>query len=145
MKIIEEYRDLFTVSPEYVLVHCISYDLKMGAGIAKEFTKRGVRKTLIGMNFPTWENKGFSMWAKMGDYDVINLITKDMYYHKPTYKSLKESLEGLKYWALYWNRKKFAMPRIGCGLDKLEWDKVKKIIQEEFEDTDVEILVCNWK
>lgn len=34
------------------------------------------------------------------------------------------------------------MPRIGCELDKLNWDKVKEIIQEVFVDTDVEILVC---
>lgn len=37
---------------------------------------------------------------------------------------------------------KLAMPRIGCGLDKLEWSKVKAIIEEVFADTDVEILVC---
>lgn len=37
---------------------------------------------------------------------------------------------------------KFAMPRIGCGLDRLQWDKVKTIIEEVFADTDVEILVC---
>ena len=34
------------------------------------------------------------------------------------------------------------MPIIGCGLDKLQWDKVSKIIKEIFEDTDIEILVC---
>lgn len=37
---------------------------------------------------------------------------------------------------------KLAMPRIGCGLDRLEWAKVKKIIKATFANTDVEILVC---
>lgn len=33
------------------------------------------------------------------------------------------------------------MPRIGCGLDKLEWNKVKEMIKEIFEDTDIVIEV----
>ena len=37
---------------------------------------------------------------------------------------------------------KIAMPMIGCGLDKLNWDKVSQIIKETFKDTDIEILVC---
>ena len=37
---------------------------------------------------------------------------------------------------------KIAMPVIGCGLDKLSWDKVSEIIQEVFSDSDIEILVC---
>ena len=35
-----------------------------------------------------------------------------------------------------------AMPKIGCGLDKLEWSKVKAIIEEVFAGTDIEILIC---
>ena len=34
------------------------------------------------------------------------------------------------------------MPLIGCGLDKLKWGKVRKIIIDTFNDTDIEILVC---
>lgn len=37
---------------------------------------------------------------------------------------------------------KIAMPIIACGLDRLEWDKVRKIIFDVFEDTNTEILVC---
>ena len=46
MTIREEQRDLFTVPTDYILVHCISADLAMGAGIAKEFTRRGVKAQL---------------------------------------------------------------------------------------------------
>jgi hypothetical protein len=34
------------------------------------------------------------------------------------------------------------MPRISAGLDRLEWSKVYEIICEVFEDTDVEIVIC---
>ena len=37
---------------------------------------------------------------------------------------------------------KIAMPRIGCGLDKLDWWKVRDIIFDVLDDTDIEILVC---
>lgn len=38
--------------------------------------------------------------------------------------------------------KKVAMPIIGCGLDRLKWDKVSKTIKKMFDDMDIEILVC---
>ena len=34
-----------------------------------------------------------------------------------------------------------AMPRIGCGLDKLSWDRVSDMIQGVFRDLDMTITV----
>lgn len=42
-----ENRDLFSVPKEYTLVHCISADFALGAGIAKEFAKCGVKNRLF--------------------------------------------------------------------------------------------------
>lgn len=42
MIIKEVKKDLFTVSDDYALVHCISADFALGAGIAKEFRNGGV-------------------------------------------------------------------------------------------------------
>ena len=55
---------------------------------------------------------------------------------------MQGALEIMKMMATENGVKKIAMPIIGCGLDRLQWDKVSKIIQEVFEDTDIEILVC---
>jgi O-acetyl-ADP-ribose deacetylase (regulator of RNase III) len=73
---------------------------------------------------------------------VLNLITKERYFHKPTYDSLKSAL--LVCWSecLHNDIKKIAMPVIGCGLDRLQWDKVSTLIKEVFKDTNIEILVC---
>jgi O-acetyl-ADP-ribose deacetylase (regulator of RNase III) len=38
---------------------------------------------------------------------------------------------------------KIGMPQIGCGLDRLKWDKVKAIIAQTFENTEIEIVVCS--
>ena len=39
------------------------------------------------------------------------------------------------------NFERILMPKIGCGLDKLEWKNVKKIVEEVFEGTNIEIKV----
>jgi hypothetical protein len=38
--------------------------------------------------------------------------------------------------------RKLGMPLIGCGLERLKWDKVSEIIKDVFVDTDIEIVVC---
>ena len=76
-----------------------------------------------------------------GRRDVINLVTKERYWHKPTYSSLKASLINAKQIILRNNIKHISMPVIGCGLDRLQWSKVSKMVKEIFADTDVEIVV----
>ena len=84
-----------------------------------------------------------------GDYlvvdNVFNLVTKPKCYHKPTYESLKEALEAMKEYMLYFDIKKIAMPHIASGLDRLQWGQVLEIIKEVFEDTDVDILICDYQ
>lgn len=131
----EEKRNLFDVEDKYYLAHCISSDCAMGAGIAVEFQKR------------------FNLRNKLLEYDteypkcirigrVFNLITKDKYWHKPTYNSIETALVLMKEIVIMNNIKFIAMPKIGCGLDRLQWDKVKEIIINTFKDIDLEILVC---
>jgi O-acetyl-ADP-ribose deacetylase (regulator of RNase III) len=75
---------------------------------------------------------------------VIHLVTKDRYFNKPTYQAIYDALHDLKLQIINEGMPmKLAMPKIGCGLDKLEWDKVREIILEVFEKTDLEILVCS--
>ncbi len=39
---------------------------------------------------------------------------------------------------------KIAMPTIGAGLDRLPWSEVLEQIQQVFQETSMEILVCKW-
>jgi len=73
---------------------------------------------------------------------VFNLITKEHYYNKPTYDTLEQSLISMLFLIKSNNVKNIAMPKIGCGLDKLEWKKVRGIIKDVFMDEDVNIVVC---
>ena len=134
----EELKDLFSVPNNYYLAHCISSDYALGAGIAVEFNKRfNMRKKLQEKHHSKWEYGECVLIER-----ILNLITKEKYWHKPTYKSITEALTNMKEICLANNINKIAMPIIGCGLDRLKWEKVSEIIQQVFKDTDIEILVC---
>lgn len=128
--------DLFSrkMNDKDYYVHCISRDYACGAGIAKEFNKRyGLTRKL----------RELPITDVMLVENVFNLVTKQKYWQKPTYKSLIDSIIYLKDLILFMkgNVETLVMPRIGCGLDKLEWNKVKKIIKSVFDDTDIKIEV----
>jgi O-acetyl-ADP-ribose deacetylase (regulator of RNase III) len=74
---------------------------------------------------------------------VFNLITKGRYYGKPTYQTIEKTIIEMKNICADNNIKYLAMPKIGCGLDRLSWGKVREIIKEQFKDIDIEILVCS--
>ena len=63
------------------------------------------------------------------------------YFHKPTYKALRLSLEATKSHAESKNVLRISMPQKGCGLDKLDWSKVRTLIKEVFRPTNIEIIV----
>lgn len=137
--------NLFNVDDSYHLAHCISADFGMGKGIVLEFNRRFNMKYILQHKYSTyltyWDNtqpKGDCLQEGR----VFNLITKRNYWLKPTYQTLTNALVKMKNICLNSGISKIAMPVIGCGLDRLEWDTVSRIIQEVFRDTDIEILIC---
>lgn len=147
----EEVMDLFSVDESYYLAHCISADFRLGAGIAVEFDRRfNMRSKLFerypGGFFDTLREFGVDGGCILID-KVFNLITKRYYYQKPTIDSLSTALlyMGAVIQQTGMNKNgglKIAMPMIGCGLDKLRWEDVKKSIFFTFNTLDLEILVC---
>lgn len=115
-------------------VHCISRDYACGAGIAKEFNKR----------YDLTQRLRTQPWAElcMKVDNVFNLVTKRCYWQKPTMKSLEDSLNQLKFHCTKTVvTKTLVMPRIGCGLDKLNWNEVQELIKDTFKDTNINIEV----
>lgn len=118
----EEVRNLFLVSDDYYLAHCISADFAMGKGIAVEFNKRYDMKNKLQHNYPEyinlWNDYNKSFDCILQD-KVFNLITKEKYFHKPTYTTIYNSIISVKNLAIQNKIQKIAMPKIGCGLDRL--------------------------
>lgn len=139
----EEQGDLFAeeILSEYALCHCISSDFALGAGIAKAFAAMGVKQKLCKEYPKFWQGRGYCLFVEVSGVVVANLVTKERYFHKPTLETLRQSLEDLHEQASERNLIKLAMPKIGCGLDKLKWEDVSAVLKEIFAETDIEILV----
>ena len=139
----EENGDLFAeeILQNYALCHCISSDFALGAGIAKVFAGMGVKKQLCEKYPKQWQGRGYCLITETNGVTVGNLVTKQRYFHKPTIETLRQALDDLCAQALEMGLGKIAMPKIGCGLDKLNWEEVKTVIHKVFEAADIEILV----
>jgi len=138
----EEKMNLLSVPQGYAIAHCISADFALGAGVAKQIEE------VFGMRDMLRRRFDYMDFQADGPYcapclNVYNLVTKEKYWHRPTLDTLREALLDMKVTANEDGVKKIAMPRIGCGLDRLSWEDVKPMIQEIFADTDIEILVCS--
>lgn len=78
---------------------------------------------------------------KDGKLRVFNLITKNKAWEKPTYATITACISEMADFCKRHDVKYLGMPKIGCGLDKLDWDRVSSIIKEEFKDIDIDIQV----
>lgn len=139
MNITIETRDLFTVPQGYYLAHCISADFALGAGIAKVFDNVYNMRFKLFRMYDEYKYQGGD--ALLVD-NVFNLVTKPKCYHKPTYDSLREALESMRAQMELFAVTKLAIPMIGCGLDRLNWEDVYTMIEDVFADSNVDILVC---
>lgn len=117
--------------------HCISADAGMGKGIAINFVN----------NFPAIKQLRNNKHLEIGKTylvdNVFNLITKQRYYHKPTYLSFTNAVNSLALQCNELSIPDLYIPQIGCGLDKLEWDRVIKIIEKAFNNIQTNIHVCS--
>ena len=118
------------------IAYCISSDFRMSAGIARSFT----RKFLY--NFPE-STKSPVFVQQIDDRFIYRLVTKKHFFQKPTYDSLRQSLEKMTNHANKHKVTRISMPKAGCGLDRLEWHKVERLIKEIFAQSNLTITVCD--
>jgi hypothetical protein len=116
----------------------------MGAGIAVQFTKKyPFMKEYLIKNVRENNIKGpYVIEYDAGDRMIFNMITKKNSYGKPTYETFEKSLDDLVIRCREFGVKKLAIPKIGCGLDRLSWNVVRDMIEDKFNGLDIEILVC---
>ena len=120
------------------IAHCISADFKLGAGLAKQIKEK------FPSYFPTQkEYKQQVLHAQYLGHDkfVFHLIVKPRYFHKPTYRSLRKAILALRDQMNFYRIDKLGIPHLSCGLDKLDWTEVQKVIHETFKDSKLELTV----
>lgn len=136
--LVEINGDLFTSRDS--LCHCVSQDFRMGKGIALHFKNRFGHVYDLLNQAPSVGQIGL-LYRPMEERYIYYLVTKPTYYSKPTYGSLKDTLIEMKNHMLSNNVTRLSMPKIGCGLDRLEWNEVKDIIKQVFAETNITITV----
>lgn len=74
---------------------------------------------------------------------IMNFPTKDKWRKKSEYSFIEEGLSTLKKLLLEHEISSISIPPLGCGNGGLKWNKVKKIIEDEFEDisNEIDILI----
>lgn len=135
----EVKQDLLTVPQGYMLAHCVSADFALGAGIAKKIDEQFNMRTQLRTKY---SGTTISVPICLVCGNVFNLVTKERYYQKPTLASITGAIYLMRDMAVSMGVRKIAMPKIGCGLDRLNWNDVSQIIVDAFKDTDIEIMVC---
>ncbi|XP_065217185.1 uncharacterized protein LOC135843285 [Planococcus citri] len=145
----EANEDIFLQGPSFALAHCVSQDLRMSAGIARDFVRHfGGREMLLTQPHNVGEvatlKRKVEGTVSQGHYIIFCVVTKIHYYDKPTYKDFSLGIQNLARECTRRKIKKLAIPRIGCGLDQLDWGQVRPIIVREFREIPINIKVCNW-
>ncbi len=110
----------------------------MGKGIATLFKKKyGGIDELKKQNI---QIGSVGVLERNGRY-IYYLVTKSRSSGYPTLNDLKASLIEMKDHALKYEVKMISMPKIGAGLDKLDWNKVKETIIDVFNGTEIKIRI----
>src|SRR5690606_3837896 len=88
--------------------------------------------------------RGGVAWLKTDARYAYYMVTKDKYWQKQTNENVWEYLLRLKALCIDHQVKHLAMPIIACGLDALNWDVVKKMVQVVFQSIEIQITVYIW-
>ena len=143
----EKHGDLFQCRRQrkkghtYAFAHCISADATMGAGIAVTFCDHfeGLRKRV--------ESEGHvkatlnPIYLEEDDCWIYNLVTKELHFHKPTRRDFHECLIKMRDDAIDNSIAELHMPRLGAGLDCLNWNITKQMILEAFRNQPIRLTV----
>lgn len=138
MEYIKRKGNLFDLKESHILGHCIAADAIMGAGIAKQFRKEVDVSEIDNMA----KDKQLIVGETYLSNNVFYTVTKKCSFGKPTRESFTKALYSMRDVVLEHDIKELALPKIGAGLDRLEWEQTEKDILEIFKDIDVKITVC---
>ena len=122
--------DLLSAPSYYFIAHCIPADLTFWGETAKRINSFKHMRTRI-------EKEDLWYEANVGDCIVIdnffNLIATPQKYCRPSLEDLRICVNIMSEYCIENNIQYLAMPHIGCGHNKLNWDEVKDMIIETFD------------
>lgn len=134
-----------TKATEKVIAHGCNCQGKMGAGVAKAiketYPEAYHQYANLCMQHSTDELFGNMQEVESNGKIILNLLTQKFYgrmHKKFDYEAFKALAEHVVMWASENGYDTVAIPRIGAGLGKADWSKIREILE------DVEVGTFEW-
>ena len=125
--------------------HCKSADARMSKGFADFLSHRfpGIRSTCRKARL--FMRQVYPYWDSTGKRYFYNLVTKERFCGKPILSTLSKTLEAMKIHTSMNGISTIAVPKLGCGLDQMNWQEVVKLLRDIFAYADVQLVVYTLK
>ena len=121
--------------------HCIPADARMSEGFAVFLSHRypGLRSTCRKARL--FMGQLYLFRVSTGKRYFYNLVTEERFCDKPNLSTLSKTLETMKIHASMNGVSTIATPKLGCGLDHMNWQEVVKLLRNIFAYVDVQLVV----
>ena len=112
--------------------YCISAIAQMSKGLAQFLSESipRLRRTCRQANL--LRDQKFPLWDSSSRRYIYNLVTKEKYSDKPDLQTLATTLQIMQAHAKMHGVSTIAIPKIGCGLDQMNWQDVVKLLRDIF-------------
>ena len=121
--------------------HCISADAQMSKGFAQYSSERVPRLRRTCRRANLLKDQVLPFWHSSSRRYVFNLVTREKYSDKPDLQTLATTLQNMQAHATMHGISAIAIPKLGCGLDKMNWQDVVKLLRDIFAYSEIQIVV----
>ena len=121
--------------------HCISADAQMIKGFAQFLSERVLRLRRTFRRANLLKDQVFYFWDSSSRRYIYNLVTKEKYSDKLDLQTLATTLQSMQSHATMHGVSTIAIPKIGCGLDQMKWQDVRKLLRDIFAYSEIQIVV----
>ena len=131
--------DILETPNNITIAHCVGQDFLMTDGLAAKI------KTKFKINVESIKNQarvGQALLQQLQDgRHIIHLVTKEETHSDPLWKNFKKAIYHLA--ELCYEKKIpcIVIPKLGCGLDKLHWPQVMRLLNGAFAHTNTSVTV----
>ena len=124
------------------IAHCVSSDFVMGKGLAKQIVTAypEIKPSLSSIENPQI-GSSIGYFEPSSDRYIYNLVTKKLYFETPSYYHLSVRLCQLRRQLNRHGIKQVALPKLGCGLDGRNFERVYRMILDVFLFTNITVYL----
>ena len=105
---------------------CMSADAQMSKGFAQFLSERVPRLRRTCRQANLLKDQVIPFWDSSSRRYIFNLVTKENFSDKPDLQTLATTLQNMQAHATLHGVSTIVIPKIGCGLDQMNWQDVVK-------------------